>query len=613
MANEQWQAVQANFGRGNPLSVASSSFRGAGQAFGNISDRITADARNKEKLAQQAIANERADSLLGIKQAQENRTQAEADRIAQQRNAMNTAFKSPDILETGATATINDAYKALDARLGTPKTEAEKAVYDTEVAKLNTAVQDNFSNRLQNPLRSPAQQAKLMQQGMINEGVDAPTAIKAANDYQATLATGGPNKELLDILKTAYSKDSSAIKGSTKGDSGRSRSKTSLANTKLVDVYADIDARAPKWSFTSGSGEDSGYSLKQKVAALNEAGVPPALISEAIGATISGSDGSFLDTRSVDEDDFNKYIDTRRDESGGFSGYSKGLANAAAKEASLPQAQAKLTQNYLKQASSAFGGNPDKRVGMSDTELGFGMSKAELDKLMGVSPKAAPKSNATKAVTPPTHPARGSNDVKQAAGGVGVELSPQASNRLDTLLEKQSEKKSAANIQAVQKAASESPDPYRMIRENAVNAYKKAENDKTLTPLETGAIQLLQRGIYGTSVLDEGLSAVDDAFDSAVNNLGIASSNAFTGIGNLFTSKDAQAPYKALDGDYTGDRISASIPAASDGMSAAKAELSKMYPNASDAQLTVLLQRAAASSTNPLGQINQEAVLTNRR
>jgi len=78
MAGEQWRAISANVGSPNQsLSIASNAFANVGKQAGSILDRY-------QQQEQQKIANQRADDLLSIQQAQNERAQATALRNEQQ-------------------------------------------------------------------------------------------------------------------------------------------------------------------------------------------------------------------------------------------------------------------------------------------------------------------------------------------------------------------------------------------------------------------------------------------------------------------------------------------------------------------------------------------------
>lgn len=85
MAGEQWRGTTPSFrGVSQALGAANQGFGNMMQGAQNIIGNMRADEAMKAKLAQQAIDNERAQSLLGIQQAKEGREATTAKRLEQE-------------------------------------------------------------------------------------------------------------------------------------------------------------------------------------------------------------------------------------------------------------------------------------------------------------------------------------------------------------------------------------------------------------------------------------------------------------------------------------------------------------------------------------------------
>jgi len=168
MAQPRWNPVSVNFGGSNQaLANAQRGFSGFTSGVGAIQDRLAAEQREKNRLAQQVVTNQRAESLLGIQQAQEGRAaDTYATKVASDK-ALAAALAG--VVKTKPTAGIEavkgnkaerEAIIARNAAL-----TAKQEVLDSEITKKGedyAIAFDKFNNPVQVPVapREVSQQHK---------------------------------------------------------------------------------------------------------------------------------------------------------------------------------------------------------------------------------------------------------------------------------------------------------------------------------------------------------------------------------------------------------------------------------------------------------------------
>lgn len=260
---------KSSFGGGR---VAAPNLQGTLTALGNINTMIT-DYEKADVLArQQAIANQRADALLGIQQAQEGRAISEFDRLATQRESIAKAADIQKNITSGVAgqqrfeeaANIIGAAPVFDAAIAqldptapdyNVKVEALRAqvapniIRDAELEKIGTGYEAvsraGGYDGLKYNVADEGYKQRIYDQ-LIAEGVDPKMAREEATYRDALVRTTAPTKaqiaqrkasakviqdgvkNRLDLVKNKYSQGKVA--------SGGNRGKGSYGITKLKDA-----------------------------------------------------------------------------------------------------------------------------------------------------------------------------------------------------------------------------------------------------------------------------------------------------------------------------------------------------------------------------------------
>lgn len=140
MAGEQWKRTSANVGNpGSTLAMSSSAFDRVGGVAGSLLNQIRADETEKSRLAQQALANQRAEEQLGFQRAA---AQREADKATQDK------LLGEALVQAQQNKTVGD----FRTDVVTQGNEAEVAS-----AKLSRELAEKANQRVQNRLASASE------------------------------------------------------------------------------------------------------------------------------------------------------------------------------------------------------------------------------------------------------------------------------------------------------------------------------------------------------------------------------------------------------------------------------------------------------------------------
>ena len=357
-----------------------------------------------DKQAMIDLENERANARLGIAQAAEGRAtttfQNQQDKLARklsQRDAINAAMASPDILEAKEAEYANKAYAGLmgthgvsgqDAGATFIPNSAKDIAYQTQLEKLNAAAVGSYEDRLQNPLMTSAQRAEAFKRGMVGGGVDAMTAMDMSDKYKAHIAPlVSDNKDALKLRTELFKQSSQANRAANKPTSNTKKKGGGGAYndyTGQTTALKWIDDNASKYTvFSKIRGEESGDSLKSNIADLLDAGYPPEAVIHGMTKTKTG-DEEWYDSRTINIDELKEWL-AKEDSEGAFKKF-KSWDKTKSGETLLAQ-QAALNKQYATDAQGLLAGTSEKdaRVGKSASQLMFGMADKDVGTITGAS------------------------------------------------------------------------------------------------------------------------------------------------------------------------------------------------------------------------------------
>lgn len=535
------------------MALRYSGYSGATQGLDSIAKSLMGIDQDRQRradqsvqqlgqMAQQQFANELATSREGREATDFQNKQDELARVQQQRKAVNTAMISPDIFTNPEAEYIGTKFDSLGTDRYDSMTDAEKAEYNKGVEDLTSRLTSTYDTRVSSPLMTSKQAAANMQRSLISQGVDATTAIDAAAKYGASIAPAAPDtKALQEMAKARFTERNKAIRENAKGGSAAATTKKA---TSSVNPNAMVDPEVFKFIQGEywGDHEDDavnaamvfaklGLTKEQQRMALDMANpsaenlwsnvfsadkVEAAGLKNILSPTRVAILGQYLDTKDLDLLNSNLAALKAKETLGGVP----------AKDADISKSEAA----YIKDMQTAMSPSEvDRRTGMTLEQLTFGRSLDGSTKPNQSTPKKAPTSSQVK-------------ELQETLTQEDIPASKDSIEKADKLIRDTDEGTAASNAKAITEAVESSSNPYSEVRKQAISAYKNLKDDKTLSPIEQGALQLLQRGLYGASVLGEGVNIASGGIGDArtgIDNLGIA-------IGNMFRPQNAPRPYMSL-------------------------------------------------------------------
>lgn len=344
-------------------------------ATNNFSNMLGQRARDDGAKKRQAILDASQNEAAKRQAITFQDKQDELLRAKTQRNNINAVMASPDIFGTKETNAIEGAYTAPGANTD----------------KLNAQVLGNYNKRVADPLMTSKQRANTIYGGLLNNNVDPIAAAKVAKGYE-TFAKPAKvdNTEVLKALSNVYKESGKTDRGTARvpGKKGMYGMGYNPKDDKTAaGAFEWIDKNADKYTmFSQISGEDSGYSLKTKVAKMLET-YPPGAVNAALKEFRNGSNG-LLDTRTVNVTGMEAHLAKQAKD----GVYDKGKWNGGpVQDREVLLANQKKRDTNYKSAVAALLHQPevDKRVGMSAYELAFGVKDPNVNTTTPAVPDAS--------------------------------------------------------------------------------------------------------------------------------------------------------------------------------------------------------------------------------
>ena len=513
---------QTNFNLGsgtNPMAGMLYANNQAADILGNMQSR-------RDNLAVKAEEQKRYDDKLLL--AKNLRDEAKAEEVDKQKQIM-LGLSEPDILGNKAVGAINDQYTALNSRFTDKQKQDPNSGFNSQLDKLNQLAQSNYQNRVQNPLQTTQQRAGALNAALLKRGVN-PTVAGPLAQQQANLTAvpQADNSKQLAYHKALLDANLKNVKSS--GSSGNG-TKGSSRPGDYKSLYEDVNQKYPK--FTWVGPYESGNDLKKIIEGYEKQRVPAPVVQAAIERSASGSDGRFLDTRSVQTSTLDDYINEFKDKKGG--GYTNFMKNY-----NTTNGQQHIA-DYATNAGQLLTGQADPRAGMTGNQLGFGMKKEDILKRLGVNTPPPVESSTTEPVVDTKAPVV---DNKAVIDSLGSQVTDLQSKLAANMAMKPSKEVITERVALSQQLASidkQRNDINQTIKTEELvqaKANRAAGQELDYSGLNIPAVKSNQLSNFKSSVTPEITKNIQDLFDKADG------STLLSGFNQMFLGDEVPAQLK---------------------------------------------------------------------
>jgi len=337
--------------------ITAPNLNGAVVAMRGIGNLISDEQRQLATAKQNAIQNKLANDRLAIAQAAEQRAADTYNAKLADDAAVNAALQNnvynPEVVDR-----IGAVYDKIDKRYGpdvwnadgTLANKEKQAAYDKANAMLMP--NDQLAEEVATPLSGTAYQQRVLNDlGNVSPAARAQALSLAQAQYPA-----GDNKEYLkaraDVIKNTQTASNQNINGNSlttktgAGVGGTGNGTSSQKIDSMKNLYDYIDKNIGKFTtHTAISGEDSGYSLKDKIDRWhNKGGYSLQQLADGVSRFRNG-DPDYLDTTTVDVDGMDKWLKANKASYDKQVGTGKGTGGTQVTSKTNPGAQNIINRN----------------------------------------------------------------------------------------------------------------------------------------------------------------------------------------------------------------------------------------------------------------------------